>query len=868
MSEEMRVHLEMATEANLAAGMSPMEARAAARREFGGVEQVKESYRDQRGLPWLEDSLRDLRFAVRSLRRSPGFSLTVLATLTLCIGPNTAILSALYALVLKPLPYPEPGQLVTVVNVAEKGGGQVVQSSTTQFLDFKAHADLFAGFSALRRDDATLDQEGAPIRVAIVSVAGDFFGVLGVKPILGRFFTQAEEVAGRNHVLVVSQNIWESRYNSDPAVIGGIVHMGEQVYTIIGVAPRSLECLCYQTCFFQPYVPAASKFDLQTRFRGDLALYARLKPGVSPSAGRAQLAALERIFLTGQAGPPLRALAAAAGYRLAIEPLRTGGWVGETSSLWLLQGGALLVLLIGCVNVVNLFLARMNAKRTELAIRVALGAGRGALLRQMLAESLLLSGTAAASGLALALLALRVFNRYLPIIMAGTPPVTFDATVTGAMVVVAGAIALPLGFLPLQLVWRAGLRIGDSRTASSGGGARAVSNALVTTQVAVAVILLVGASLLLRSFGKVMAIDPGFDATHVVQARTTLPAQYNNAAVRVGVQRRIVAALKEIPGVENVAVLLSSVLLSNERPVPFGLRGEPVTADDGESRHLIHIDAVSPEFFVTMGMRVVSGRAFNDADEFPQHPVAIVDQAFVQRYFPGRIVEGQEIYLNWGFPLGVDARPRIVGVVSRANFTGLDSGDNLPFVFVSAAGYPASGFNLLVRSQRPAAEILGEMRTKLREIDSTLPLFATGSLDDGLANLLMARRGITLLLGLFSGLALLLAAIGLYGVLSYDVSQRTREIGIRGAIGASRGQIVAMILRQGLWKTGVGLVIGLGGAFFLSRYMRSLLFEVPPTDPLSFGGVSLLLLLVAVLASWLPARRAAKIDPMVALRVE
>ena len=865
---ELAQHVEAATADNIRSGMTSDEARRQARLALGGIEQTRELHRDARGLPWLEILLRDLRFAVRSLRRSPGFSLTVSATLVLCLGPNTAILSALYALVLKPLPYPEPGQLVTVVNVAEKSGGQLVQSSTTQFLDFKAHADLFSGFSALRRDDASLDQEDAPIRVAVVSVAGDFFGMLGVKPVLGRFFTPGEEVAGRDRVLVVSQAVWASRYNSSPAVIGEIVHLGGQAHTIIGVAPRSLETLCYGTVFFRPYVPAASKFDPQTRYRGDLALYARLKPGGSLSAGRAQLAVLERNFMTGQAGPSLQALVAAAGYHLLVEPLRSGGWVGETSRLWLLQGGALLVLLIGCVNVVNLFLARLNAKRSEIAIRVALGAGRAALLRQMLAESLLLTGAAGTVGAALALLALRLFNQYLPVIMAGAPPVTLDAAATGAMVVGAGAIALLIGFLPLQLLRRTGLRIGDSHTASAGSGDRAVSGALVTTQVAVAVVLLVGAGLLLRSFAKVMAVDPGFDARHVVQARTALPSRYDNAATRVGVQRRIVAGFKEIPGVENVAVMLGSALLSNERPVPFGLRGEPVAGGEGGSRRLVHIVAVSPGFFATMGMRVVSGRDIDGADEFPGSPVVVVDQTFVQRHFPGRVVEGQEIYLNWGFPLGVDAWPRIVGVVSRANFTGLDSGDNLPFVFVSTAGFPAGGFNLLVRSQRPASDILREMRTKLQEIDPSLPLFAAGLLEGGLDDLLMARRGITLLLGLFSGLALLLAAIGLYGVLSYDVAQRTREIGIRGAIGATRSQIVNLILGQGLRKAALGLVAGLIGAGLLTRYLRKMLFDVSPVDPMAFGVVTVLLLLIAHLASWLPARRASKVDPVIALRAE
>lgn len=866
LTAELQFHFDQLVAEFRASGLSEADARFAAQKEFGATSAYREEIRDTWRPPALADLWRSLRFAVRSLARAPGFSLAVLCSLIVCIGPNAATLSALYSLVLKPLPFPEPAQLVTIVNVADKSGGQVVQSSTTQYHDFKAHADQFAGFATVRHDSVTLDSDDAPTRVAMDSVAADFFSVLGVIPVTGRFFTPEEETAGRNRVIVLSQDFWESHYNADPSAIGRKVLIGGAPFTIVGVAPRSLESLSQQTAFFAPYAPAAAKFDLQTRYRGDLILYARLKPGVSSEAGLAQLKALEEKFLTNQAGPPLRALLAAAGYRLAIEPLRAGGWVGETSSLWLLQGGAVLVLLIGCVNVVNLFLARMNAKRTELAIRVALGAGRGALLRQTLAESLLLTATATVAGIGLALGALRGFNHYLPVLVSGAPPVTLDATVTFAMVAVACGIALVVGFLPLHLVWRTGLRVGETRTASSGSGSRAVSGALVMSQVAVAVILLVGASLLIRSFAKVMANDPGFDAAHIVQARIALSSKYNNAATRIGVQRRILASFREIPGVDQAAAALSPVLLSNERPVPFGLRGEAVS--ESESQHLIHITAVSPEFFATMGMHFVSGRGFDEAEQYPKNPVAIVDQTFVERYFPGRTVEGQEIYLNWGFPLGVDAWARIVGVVSRANFAGLDSRDNLPFVYVSTAGYSSSGFTAYVRSRRPTAELLGELRTKLRAVDPSIPLYSGASLEAGLDDLLTARRGITLLLGVFSCLALLLAAIGLYGVLSYDVTQRTREIGIRGAIGASRSQIIGLILRQGLWKTGVGLAVGLLGAFFLTRYLSSLLFGVVSADPISYLAVLALLAVVALLACWLPARRAAKVDPIVALRAE
>ena len=827
----------------------------------------------------LEPWRRDLRSAARGLWRAPGFSIAVFCSLVVCLGPNAATLSALYALVLKPLPFSEPAQLVTIVNVAEKSGGQLVQSSTPQYRDFKARADLFSSFAVIRYESGTLDEESAPSRVANDVVSAGFFSVLGVRPVVGRFFTADEEVEGRDHVLVLSQNFWESRFHADANVIGSTVRMDGQPYAIVGVAPRSLECLHQQTSFFKPYAPAPSRLDPQARYRGDVALYARLKPGVSVAAGLVQLTALEMDFRAHEASPQLRAFIANAGYRLAVEPLRTGGAMGGTNSWWLLQGGALLVLLIGCVNVVNLFLARMNAKRGELAIRVALGAGRAALLRQMLAESLMLTGAAAAAGIGLAMMALRVFNRYLPVIMPAAPPVTLDATVACAIVAAACGIALLVGFLPLQLLWRTGLRVGESRTASSSGGARAVSSALVTVQVAVAVVLLVGASLLLRSFANVMAVDPGFDAAHVVKGQIVLPSRYAvqavsleeryraaNAAENVGLQRRILESLKTIAGVENVAESRDPLLVANVRPVPFSIRDEPVTA--GESQPLIHINAVSPDFFATMGMRILSGRGFDAADDFSKAPVAIVDQTFVERYFPGQIVEGHEIYLSRGLSLATDSWPRIVGVVSRANLTGLDSHDNLPVVFVPLVGFPVGGFDVLVRSPRPASEILRGMRAKLHEIDPTLPLYSADTLEAGLDNLLMTRRGITLLLGVFSGLALLLASIGLYGVLSYDVSQRTREIGIRGAIGASRGQIVGLILRQGMGKTGVGLAAGLLGALFLTRYLSTLLFGIISADPVSYLAVLTLLAGVSLLACWLPARRAARVDPIVALRAE
>jgi predicted permease len=696
-----------------------------------------------------------------------------------------------------------------------------------------------------------------------------------VKPLRGRFFAPEEETPGRDLVLVVAEELWVQHYNADPDVVGRVIHIGGRDFTIIGVAPRSLATLSKPTCFFQVYAPNPNRVLPQQRYLADCTLYARLKPGVSAAAGLAQLQTLEQRFREHAANPQLREFLDAGGYRLASEPLRPGEVVQEKNALWLLQAGALLVLIIGGVNVTNLILARMNAKRAELAVRVALGAGQMTLLRQVLAETLLLTGAAAVAGIGFAVLAIRVFNSYLPLLVRTAPPVTLQATVVALIVVAATIIAVVVGLLPHLLLWRSGLQVGATRGATSSGAARLASSTLVMAQVAVAVVLLVGAGLLIRSFINVTSVDPGFNAAQIVQGRIALPMRYGERTANLDVQRRILAAFKEIPGVENAAEVTNFGLMPNASPSAFIIRGEPLTA--GENNPQAYIYPVSPEYFATMGIRVIEGRAFNDADAWDAraaqsrpgaYPVVIVDETLATRYFGGRDVLGRELGPGGQTPPEGYQWPRVVGVVNRANLLGLEHRDSAPFIFLPMNGWTTGGFSVLVRSPRPAADVLREMREKLRAIDPTLPLYITGSLQEGLENMLLPRHGITLLLGAFSGLALLLAAIGLYGVLAYDVSQRTREIGVRAAIGASRSQIIVLILRQGMWKTGVGLGAGLVGAFVLTRFLRSQLFGVSSLDAVSYFVVCGLLLAVSFLASWVPARRAAKVDPMIALRAE
>jgi predicted permease len=432
---------------------------------------------------------------------------------------------------------------------------------------------------------------------------------------------------------------------------------------------------------------------------------------------------------------------------------------------------------------------------------------------------------------------------------------------------VVAAIFLAMGFVPFFWLWRSGLRVGETPTASAGRRSRALLGSLVIGQVAIALVLLVGAGLLIHSFARVMAVNPGFDAARVVGGRIALPlVRYKDPKDNVAVQQRILAGMKAIPGVETACLVGDYAISPSFRLGPFLLRGSETAA--GQGQPMIFLNVVSPEFFATMGIRLLDGRPFRDDDVVTKDPVVIVDQTFAERYFPGRSVVGQEIVGGTTPPPAGKPWARIAGVVARANLTGLEGRDSWPFVYVPINQTPMAGFSVLLRTSRPEADVIAGMRAQLRTIDSTLPLYSTGSVARGLDDMLAKRRSLTSLLGLFAGLALILAAVGLYGVLNYDVSQRTREIGIRGAIGATRAQIVSLILGQGMRKTVLGLVAGLAGAVFLTRFLRKLLFEITPADPTAYLAVTALLLLVALLASWLPARRAAKVDPVIALRTE
>lgn len=813
---------------------------------------------------WLEQWGIDLRFSLRSLRRAAGFSAAVIVTLALCIGANTTIMSVLYGLILKPMPFHDSGQLVQVYNSFPKNSRPKERVSVPQYLDYKANADLFEGFALWTVWTFNIGEDTDPERGIGARVTADYFALLGVQPLLGRFYTMEECVPGKDAVLVLTETFWERKFKADPTVIGRVIQLGGQPFTIIGVAPRRLEALNTDTTVLTPFAWAPQQAGPNARWSTAATLYARVKPGVAHAAARAQLMTLEK-NAQDAAPPGARDFLERGGFQIGLGQVRAEQTRSVRTSLLMLQVGALFVLLLGCVNVANLMLARANARQTELAIRQALGAGQGALARQMLVEGLLLAAGGAALGLALAWSSLRVINTYTTSIVREVQPIAIDGAMLGLTLFTAVTVALLIALLPMFRTWRTNLVVslqGGSRGASAGGGTRAASGLLVIAQVALALMLLVGAGLLMRSFSRVLKVDPGFDAARVVQGRTVFGRPGMTPDAIKSTAELIIERMKEIPGVEQIGYTNVFPLSPTFNVGNFNILGYPLAPGEGMPSAVGL--AVSPGYFGAMGIRLLEGRDFNAADTASgPRRVFIVDQNFARKYFPGRSAVGQAV--GGGPNLPPEQWPRIVGVVAAAKLFGLeDSGTPVAFMPMG----PAAAFSLVLRTSRPAKEMVPLMRAKLRSVDSSAPLYHEGSLAEELDWMLSNRRGVMWLLGAFAGIALILSAVGLYGMLAYDVAQRTKEIGIRGAIGASRGQIVGLILRQGLSKTGLGLVIGLGGAFYLSRYLGSMLFEVKPTDPPVFAGVAFLLLVVALLASWLPARRAAKIDPVVALRAE
>jgi predicted permease len=820
---------------------------------------------------WFTGLGADLRLAWRTLLKNKGFAASALLTLMLCIGANTTIFSMLYALVIRPLPFSEPSRIIEIYNSFPRVGLDNMPSNVVQYLDFKEHAPAFAHLALWQLGEATLGDEGAPSRVSIVRTTADMFDVLQVQPLLGWFFTAEYHVPQADRVVVLTQSYWESNYQEDPGVLGRTVRLDGETYEIIGVAPHDFEAFDARVKIIRPFAWPPEAARPEARYGVSPRLYGRLAPGATIEQGLAQVTALEKQVYDSEP-PQRRDFLDRSGHVMGVNTVQFQRVEPVRTSFLLLQGGAIFVLLIGCVNVANLLLVRSNARRGELAIRAALGAGRAAIARQLLVESAMLVALGALAGVALAWASISAANRFSAQLRPNALPFSLDGTILAYTSIVALLMALGIGALPVVHVLGGSL-LGSiqtqTRSASGGRGVRLMSGTLVVAQVAVALMLLVGAGLLMRSFQRALAVDPGFDPDQLLTARVALSADYRGDGPDGGVRAqqfadRLLASLQEIPGAQ--ASLATATPFQGGLPInAFALQNYtlPAGAPQPGAWHL----GASPSYLETLRIPLREGRWFTDADVAGGRRVYVVDETFARRFFSGGSAVGARVTFG-GVPARPEDWPEIVGVVGDVRHLGVEEDSGNPFMYHPLQQTPFGALNILIRTTRPAEEVLAMVRDKVAAIDPALPVFQAGTMEAVISESFSSRRGIMLLLVGFAVVAVVLSVVGIYGVLAYDVSERTREIGIRGAVGATSGQIVALILKQGVWRAGLGLALGLVGAIAFSRFIASMLFDVAPTDPVAYVGVSALFLAVSIVASYLPARRAAQIDPMSALRVE
>lgn len=808
----------------------------------------------------------DIRFALRLLVKSRGFAAVTLLTLALCIGANTAIFSVVYALMLKPLPYPESNRIVEIYNTY---GGAKSSSNVVEYLDYKANAKSLGAFGLWSAYEGMIgeDSDSAAQRLRGVHVTADFFQVLGLQPLVGQYFTLENSRPNDDKVVVLTQSYWADQFHEDPSVVGKVIRVDGDTVTVVGVAPRALEAFDARMRFVRPLVWNPATVNPQNRHSNNPRLFARLKPEATLGQAQAEGDVLERRFYN-NAPPATRAFVDRAKARIQMGFIQTERVQPLKSTLLLLQGGVIFVLLIGCVNIANLLLARANGRQSEMAARFSLGATRGTITRQLLLETLVLTTLGTVLGMGIAWPALAALNHYRAQLTADELPFTLDGRVLAFTIAVSVLVALLIGAIPIVHVLRANLMEmirRSSRGASGGAGVRALSGSLIVGQVAVAFVLLAGAGLLIHSFIRAISVEPGFDSSGVICGRIAIPSAHRDSdTAAFTLQNRVEQTMKEIPGVSSVALSLAVPFRGGLPAYGLTLAADILPPDSPQPGACVV--QVSSDYLATLHLRLVEGRFLEREDSAPGHNVFVVDENFARKFFSGRSAIGGRFSFT-GRPDKDSDWPTIVGVVRAVPHNGVEDRSGLPFVYQVIGGRPKA-LTLFMRTSSLRAETIPLLRQKLLTIDPAIALFDTAPLQSFIDSSFDQRRAVTLVIGSYAALALFLSALGLYGVLAYDVSQRTREIGIRGAIGATPFQIVSLVMRQGLLKTALGLAIGIAAAAWLGQAMKSFLFDLSANDPLAYVAVAILLVVVAAVASYLPARRAARINPIEALRAE
>lgn len=848
--DEMREHLDLLTERYVRQGMTPEEAAQTARRQFGNVTLVREDRRELRTSAAIESVIRDLRYAGRMLTKNPSFTLLTILALTLGIGGTTAIFTVVNSVLLRPLQFADPDRLVMVREVTPSGKlGPSVQ--TQSFLDWRDRNRLLEAIAAVHLIPLNLAGSQDPEQVLTLRVSGNFFRILGVAPILGRAFTPEDDRMGAPSVGILSYGLWQRRFGGDPQILGKKVARDDTTgFQVIGVMPPGFSFRNIPAEMFVPIQidPAGAPRD----GRNYLSV-ARLRPGVSIAQADAEIRAIAA--QTAQERPEMNAK-----WSAKVIPLNEETTGSVKVLLSVLFGGVCFVLLIACVNVANLLLMRAASREREMRLRLAIGASRWHLIQQTMIESLLLTSIGGLAGLALAHWGVRAMIAMLP---AGFPlprmdEIGIDSSVLAFTVVMSLGVGIVFGLLPALHFGAQSLQ-GGGRGVTR--GQRRLRGALVTFEVAMALLLVIGAGLMARSFINLYQVDPGFRSERLLTMRMVLlVSKYLEPPRRAAVVEEMLERVRRLPQVTSAASIHILPFLGNsgtgyyrlDRPAP-----RPGESTGGE------VSVISTDYFRTMGISVICGRDFDARDRAGALQTAILNQSAARMLFDNEDPIGKHLNVAWGEKPEVE----VVGVVADIRHGGLQYKPD-PCLFLPNRQQPNLRVSLVIRSSGDPAVLAQLVRNQIREVDLDQGISDVMPMDTLISDSMARPRLQTVLLGLFGSIALILACVGIYGVIAYSVEQRTREIGVRVALGAEPRKILRFVFREGLSLTAIGIVLGSCAAFALTRYLSTLLYEVTPTDPTIFGGVIGVLTLVAMAACWFPARRATQVDPAVVLREE
>ena len=803
-----------------------------------------------------DDMLQDLRYGVRMLLKNPGFTFVAVLTISLGISANTAIFSVVNAVLLRPLPFAEPERLTWLWDTQPQL--PTAPASLPDFLDWKEQNQSFEQLAAFQNGNMFFDAGDGTVDTPVGLVTPEMFSLFRVTPILGRTFTAEETLPGRYRVAVLSHSIWQNRFGSDPNVVGQTVQLSGATYTIIGVMPADFS-FPNQAELWRPLPIDPKQLDRGPHY---LRVVGRLKPGVTQAQAQAEMSTISA-RLAQQYPEKI------AGHGVKLEPLRDV-IVGDIGTpLYILLGAVGFVLLIACANVANLLLARNGTRQKEIAVRTALGASRLRVVRQLLTESLLLACLGGVAGLVIAIWGVRWLVSFGPDTIPRVHEIAVDPRIAGFTLLISAATGVLFGLAPALQASRPDLTDGlkESGRASAGVHRNRLRSTLIVSEVALSLVLLIGAGLLIKSFAKLTRVDPGFNAARVLTMGVTLLRnKYPEDGQVAQFYSQLLEQAAAAPGVESVSAISGLPMSGYSVSDYFTVEGRPPMAK--EDRPLTEYQMVMPRYFESMGIPLLAGRDVAETDTKQAPNVVVINQAFAERHFAGENPLGQRISLQ-----GQERDPlQIVGVVGNVRHFGLDE-PPVPETYVPYLQDPLGktyerSMTIVARTKSDPGTVADSLRTALTSLDKSLPVYALKPMTEYLRDSLARRRFNLILLSIFGGAALALAAVGIYGVVSYGVAQRIHEIGIRMALGAQTRDVLKLVVRQGTMLTLVGVALGLLAALALTRLIETLLFNVSVTDPLTFVVIVLLLISVALLASWIPARRATKVNPMTALRHE